>query len=169
MPPPEHHKEVASFLREKFNGEAQIAAYRDNNEANPIPVGKFGAGEKKLFSTIGAFDMDLKLPKGDYEFSSFGELEWLPNTIASSIYYLKDRVADNWPVVCEDVVKHNTKNTYRHMAFVPSTYSLKVSTGQNIFWLLGVPITDNEISIDADDVYKKAQTIYPDWLFHESA
>ena len=169
MTPPEHHKEIARFLKQKINGETRVTTYGGNNDLNPIPVGMFGSGKKKLFSSIGAFDMQLKLPTGNYELTSYGELSWLPNVIASSIYWLKERSFTEWPVVCEDVVKHNAKSTYRHMAYIPSVFSLIVSTGQEIRWLLGVPITDNEICISASEALEKAKSIYPDWLFNENA
>jgi hypothetical protein len=167
MGPPEHHKEIAQFLKKEIDGGAKITAFRDNNNSNPIPIGEFGSGKYKLFSTIGAFDMNLNLPIGNFEFASYGELSWLPNAIASSIYWLRDREFNELPIVCEDVVKHNAKSTYRHMAYMPSTFSLKISTGQKIFWLLGVPITDKEISLSSEEVINKANTIYPGWLFNE--
>jgi len=169
LAPPEHHKEIASFLKSKIGGEAKVTAFRNNNGTNPIPIGEFGSSRKKFFSTIGAFDMHLKLPSGNFEFASYGDLEWLPNVLASSIYWLKERSCREWPLVCEDVVKQNAKSTYRHMAFMPSSFSLKVSTDQEIRWLLGVPIADREISISASEVYKKVHHIYPDWLFHACA
>lgn len=169
MAPPEHHREVAGFLKSKIEGEAKVTAYRDNNEANPIPIGEFGSSINKLFSTIGAFDMHLKLPPGNYEFASYGNLEWLPNVLASSIFWLKERSFGEWPLICEDVVKHNTKSTYRHMAYIPSVFKLNVSTSQEIQWLLGVPITDKEISISASKILEKAKSVYPEWLFHENA
>lgn len=169
MAPSEHHKEVAIFLKNEFDGEAKMTAYRDNKGSNPIPIGEFGSSKHKLFSTIGAFDMSLKLPPGNYEFASYGNLEWLPNVLASSIYWLKERSCSEWPLVCEDVVKHNAKSTYRHMAFIPSAFSLKVSNGQIMQWLLGVPITDEEISITVSQVLEKAKSVYPEWLFHENA
>lgn len=167
MGPPEHHKEIAQFLKKKFDGSAKISAFRDNNNLNPIPVGEFSSGKNKLFSTIGAFDMHLKLPISDIELASYGELTWLPNAIASSIYWLRDREFNELPIVCEDVVKHNAKSTYRHMAYMPSAFSLKISTGQKIFWLLGVPIADKEISLSSEEVINKVHAIYPEWLFNE--
>jgi hypothetical protein len=68
-------------------------------------------------------------------------------------------------LVCEDAVKRNAKSTYRHMAFVPSDYKLKVSTGQHIQWLLGIPITDYDISISFEECLERAKSIYPDWFF----
>jgi hypothetical protein len=169
LAPPESHKEVANFLKDKVEGEAKIAAFRDNNDSNPIPVGEFGSGKKKLYTSIGAFDMHLNLPLGNFEFASYGDLDWLPNVIASSIYWLKERSCSEWPLVCEDVVKHNAKSTYRHMAYVPATFALKVTTGQEIQWLLGVPITDKEVGISVGQALEKAKLIYPEWLFRENA
>ena len=169
MTPPAHHKEVAIFLREKINGDVKVTAYRDNNDSNPIPIGEFGSGNNKFYSTIGAFDMHLRIPAGTFEFASRGKLEWLPNVIASSIYWLNERSLINFPLVCEDVVKNNTKSTYSHMAYIPSTFKLYISTGQEVQWLLGIPITDSEISISTNEILKRAKLIYPEWLFHENA
>lgn len=164
--PPNHHKELANFLKENTEGNPSVTAYRDNNGNRPIPIGQFGGC---FFSTIGAFDMGLSLPAGNYEFAASGTDEWLPNSLASSIYWLTGRACYEWPLVCEDVIKDNAKSTFRHMAYVPSPFSLKLSTGQSVNWLLGVPIRDNEISVSEKVVLEKAQKSYPRWLFSESA
>jgi len=163
---PKHHKEIANFLKNKIGGDAKVVAYRDNNNANPVPVGLFGSGKHRFISTIGALDRQLDLPTGHFEFASYGGYDWLPNVVASSIYWLKDRTISEWPLVCEDVVKDNTKSTYRHMAYVPSVFSLLLSTEQEVKWLLGVPITDSDITISASELYERAHHIYPEWLFH---
>jgi hypothetical protein len=165
LEPPVHHKEVARFLKEATSGDAKVTVFRDNNNASPIPVGAFGSGKKRLYSTIGAFDMHLDLPPGDFEFAACGDLGWLPSALASSIYWLKTRACGEWPLICEDAVKHNAKSTYRHMAYAPSSFSLEISAGKNIQWLLGVPIRDNEIGLSSRDVMERAQEIYPEWLF----
>lgn len=165
MTPPVHHKEVAGFLRSQVGGEARVTEYRDNSGAHPVPIGEFGSQGKRLYSTIGAFDLHLQLPKGNFEFAAYGDLKWLPNALASSIYWMDKRSVSEWPLACEDVVKHNVKSRYRHMAYVPSTRALGVSTGQEIQWLLGVPISDREISLSFTDVWDKARQMYPDWLF----
>ena len=164
--PPSHHKELANFLKENFDGNPSVAAYRDNNGNRPIPIGQFGGD---FFSTIGVCDMGLSLPAGSFEFAGSGSNEWLPNALASSIYWLTERACDKWPLVCEDVVKDNAKSTYRHMAYVPSPFAFKLSTGQMVKWLLGVTITDTEISISEQAVLEKAQKTYPGWLFRACA
>jgi hypothetical protein len=164
--PPSHHKELANFLKENFDGNPSVAAYRDNNGNRPVPIGQFGGN---FFSTIGVCDMGLSLPAGSFEFAASGSNEWLPNSLASSIYWLTERACDEWPLVCEDVVKDNAKSTYRHMAYVPSPFAFKLSTGQMVKWLLGVPITDTEISISEQAVLEKAKKAYPGWLFRASA
>ncbi|WMS86583.1 hypothetical protein [Pleionea litopenaei] len=164
--PPSHHKELANFLKENTEGNPSVTAYRDNNGNRPIPIGQFGGD---FFSTIGAFDMGLSLPEGNFEFAVSGTNEWLPNSLASSIYWLTERTCDEWPLVCEDVVKVNAKSTYRHMAYVPSPFTFKLSTGQMVKWLLGMPITDTEISFSEQAVLDKARKTYSGWLFCESA
>ncbi|USD22789.1 hypothetical protein MJO52_06530 [Microbulbifer variabilis] len=164
--PPSHHRELANFLKENSDGNPSVTAYRDKNGNRPIPIGQFG---RNFFSTIGACDIGLPLPAGSFEFSASGSNEWLPNSLASSLYWLAERACDEWPLVCEDVVKENVKSIYRHMAYVPSPFALKLSTGQMVKWLLGVPITDNEISISERAVLEKAQKTYPEWLFRARA
>lgn len=154
--PPSHHKELANFLRETIKGDPSVSVYRDNNDSRPIPIGQFG---KEFFSTIGAFDMELQLPQGNYEFAAIGKNQWLPNAVASSIYWLNERECNDWPLVCEDTVKDNAKSTFRHMAYVPSPFSLKLSNGQIIQWLLGVPVTDNDIGITEQAVLESATKI----------
>lgn len=169
MPPPAHHKEIARFLAEKIGGDASVTAYRDNTGRRPVPIGAFGAASAPFISTIGAFDEPKAMPAGDYEFAACGSLAWLPNAIASSIYWLQDREVVEWPLVCEDAVRDNARSTYRHMAYAPSVFALTLSTGQRVQWLLGVPITDSEIGLSLDDVISKAARVHPHWLFAEGA
>ncbi|WP_417551524.1 hypothetical protein [Marinomonas fungiae] len=164
--PPNHHKELASFLKDNTEGNPSVTAYRDNNGHRPIPVGQFG---RDFFSTIGAFDMGLFLPAGNFEFAASGPNSWLPNSLASSIYWLAQRNCDAWPLICENVVKDNAKSTYKHMAYVPSPFGLKLSTGQVVNWLLGIPVTDSDINISEQAVLERAQVKYPEWLFRVRA
>lgn len=168
MKPPAHHIEVAKFLASKSKGKPKVLMFRDNQGERPIPIGFYGKGKKKLYSTIGAFDSPKQLPRGNFEFAAFGDLDWLPNAIVSSIYWLTNRSFDEWPLVCEDAVKQNVRSTYRHMAFIPADFVLKVSTNQSIRWLLGIPITDNDISISLKECVKRVEEIYPDWFFEKS-
>ena len=105
--PPNHHKEVANFLREKIEGRASVIEYRDDNDSRPIPIGQFG---NDFHSTIGAFDMALNLPSGNFEFAAAGNNEWLPNSVVTSIYWLSEREWYRWPLVCEDAVKNNARS-----------------------------------------------------------
>ena len=164
MAPPDHHKEVAKFLKEKFEGNASISAYRDEGGERPVPIGNFGGS---FFSTIGAFDSNLSLPDGSFEFAATGDEDWLPNVLASSIYWLRERNCDSWPLVCEDVVKQNVNSQYRHMAFTPSPFGLQVSTGQVVHWFLGAPIKDSEIGISQGELLARVRLMYPKWLFSE--
>jgi hypothetical protein len=164
--PPSHHKELANFLKENTEGNPAVSAYRDNNGLRPIPIGQFGGD---FYSTIGAFDMGLSLPAGNFEFAASGSNEWLPNSLASSIYWLTEHGCDEWPLICEDVVQDNARSTYRHMAYVPSPFALELSTGQVVKWLLGVPVTDNEVGSSEQELMAKAQQLFPKWLFRASA
>ncbi|WP_447894966.1 hypothetical protein [Vreelandella sp. GE22] len=164
--PLDHHKEIAKFLREKLEGNASVAAYRDNNGERPIPIGQF---DESFYSTIGAFDMSLPLPAGSFEFAAFGSQAWLANSIASSIYWLSERICTEWPLVCEDVVKHNAESKFRHMVYVPSRFGLRISTGQEVNWLLGVPISDDELQISSEKAFRRAKEIHPEWLTREGA
>ncbi len=163
--PPEHHKEIANFLKDKIGGNASVAMYRDNNDARPIPIGEF---DGKFFSTIGACDLQLDLPLGLFELASAGKNSWLPNVVASSIYWLTGRKCTEWPLVCEDVVKDNSKSQYRHMSYIPSSFGLDISTGERVHWLLGVPISDNDINLSVGAIHDKAKSIFPEWLFEEA-
>jgi hypothetical protein len=97
---PKHHKEVATYLRDIFGGSAKVTAFRDNQGERPIPIGEFGSGKVRFYSTIGAFDMGLRLPDGSFELAAIGELAWLPNAVASSIYWLSERIGSEWPLIC---------------------------------------------------------------------
>lgn len=147
----------------------KVTMFRDNNDGHPSPIGEFGSSKKRLYSTIGAFDLDLNLPAGYYELAACGDIKWLPNALASSIYWMDGRSFSEWPLVCEDVVKHNARSTYRHMAYAPSVYKLTVSTQQKIQWLLGVPVSDKEIGLSFEEVLAKVRSIYPEWLFQASS
>lgn len=164
-PIPEHHKEIADYLRSKVGGDPIVTAYRDRNSKRPLPIGQFGLSRARFYSTIGALDLGLKLPAGDFEFAACGTLDWLPNVVASSVYWLEERACTDWPLVCEDVVRDNAKSRYRHMAYVPSSHSLALSTGQRLRWLLGIPLSDNQIAIPLAEVREKARTAFPDWLW----
>lgn len=164
--PPKHHKELASFLRDNFSGDCSVVAYRDNNGNRPIPIGKFG---EDFYSSIGAFDMGLCLPAGNYEFATCGRNKWLPNSLASSIYWLSERNCNGWPLVCEEVVRDNARSAYRHMAYVPSPFGLTLSTGQIVKWLMGIPVTDIDINISEHAALERAKKLYPEWLFCEIA
>lgn len=163
---PIHHKEIAKFLNDQIAGQPKVHEYRDDYDHRPIPVGCFGGS---FFSSIGVCDTNQDIPNGCYEFAASGKLEWLPNAIVSSIYWLKGRSFTQWPLVCEDVVKQNAKSTYRHMAYIPSPFKLGLSSGQSVQWLLGVPVTDSEIGLSSNAIEQKAKDLYPEWLFHESA
>ena len=109
--------------------------------------------------------MGLQLPTGNFELAASGTNKWLPNAVVSSIYWLRERVCSEWPLICEDVVKDNAKSSYRHMAYVPSPFSLKLSKGQLVKWLVGVPVSDNDIDISEREVLEIARKKYPAWLF----
>lgn len=158
---PNHHKELATFLRKHSTSDFSVNEYIDNNGNRPIPISQ----SRHFFSTIGVCDMILSLPEGNFEFAATGSNLWLPNALVSSIYSLTKHNFIEWPLVCEDAVKVNAVSTYRHMAYVPSDFSLKLSTGQVVKWLMGVPVTDNNITISRQEALEKAQEKYPEWLF----
>lgn len=161
---PQHHKDIVRHLCTKFPPPAQVLVYRDNQNKCPIPIAHYGATGNRFYSTVGICDTPLRIPPGRFEFAACGKLVWLPNALVGSIYWLWDRREKEWPLVCEDVVKHNAKSTYRHMAYVPSEYSFLPSAKGAVRWLLGVPITDSEISLDFDAVTAKVVKAYPKWL-----
>lgn len=168
-PVPQHHKDIFRHLGAKFPPPADVFTYLNNQNKCPIPIAHYGATGNRFYSTIGVCDMTLPIPAGRFEFAAFGKLSWLPNALASSIYWLKGRRVKDWPLVCEDVVKHNTKSTYRHMAYVPSQYSFSPSAKGAVHWLLGVPITDSEISLDFEEALAKSIKAFPKWLTNKAS
>ncbi len=164
--PPSHHKEIARFLAEQTKGNPSVHEYRDDNGNRPLPVGCFGGA---LFSTIGVCDIELDLPPGCFEFVAFGKSKWISNALVTSVYWLKCRTFSQWPLVCEDAVRQNSKNNYRHMAYIPSPFKLLLSNGKNIQWLLGVPVPDSDIGLSAEKILQKAKSIYPEWFFNVAA
>lgn len=161
---PAHYKELARYMRDFFGEPSSIAAYRDNNGKRRIDIGAFGASPKRFYSTIGVCDQKLGIPAGRFELAATGDHEWLPNALASSLYWLRDRTIESWPMVCEDTVRHNAKSTYRHMVFVPSVHSFPISSGDPVQWLLGIPIKDSEISIDLHTTRQKALKLFPEFM-----
>lgn len=164
--PPATHKLLARHLRDRIEGESRVTVYRDNAGKRPIPIGTFGSGNDRLHSTIGILDQNLPIPPGAYELAAMGSQTWLPQALASSIYWLKGRSIDAWPLICEDVVSDNVRSRYRHMAYIPSSHTLDVGAGVLVRWLLGIPITDQEIGLTQAEVSARAAKIYPPWLMH---
>lgn len=160
-----HHKAIAKHLHEQFGEPASVANYRDDYRQRPIAIGAFGPAKSRFFSTIGICDRSFKIPTGRFEFAAAGALDWLPNALASSVYWLDDRHIEEWPLVCEDVVKANVKSTYRHMGYFPSIYQFAVKEGAPVQWLLGVPLKDSEVGLNAAEIKKKVVDVYPGWLW----
>ncbi|MBK6907587.1 MAG: hypothetical protein IPH08_11120 [Rhodocyclaceae bacterium] len=107
--PPEHHKAIVHHLRDRFSSRGKVFAYRDNNGKLPMLIAEFDCEAGRFYSTIGICDRKLPIPSGVHELAAIGKPPWLPNAVASSIYYLRGRSFDEWPLVCEDVVKSNAK------------------------------------------------------------
>lgn len=162
---PEHHKEIVKYLRERTSEGAKVFEYHDDHGKRRIHVASFGKKADKLISTVGACDKSYGNPPAHYEFAAFGSTEWLPNALVSSVYWLASRSIDEWPLVCEDVVRQNVRSPYRHMAYLPSAAAFQPpSANFSIRWLLGVPIRDSEISWDIEALNERARNIYPSWL-----
>lgn len=169
LQPPPSHKALAAYLRDRLGGPASVSIYRDNQGRGPTPIGSFGAAGRRFHSTIGVFERQLPVPPGIYELAACGSPIWLPNALASSLYWLKARRADTWPLVCEDVVKDNASSVYRHMAYVPSDNCFELSPGLQIRWLLGLPIRDDEVALSLESACERANAAYPDWLATKSS
>jgi hypothetical protein len=167
--PPPTHKLLATHLRDQFGGNASVAVFRDEQGKRPIPVGSFAKEGTCFHSTIGLFEQALPVPSGPFEMAAIGTQPWLPNCLASSLYWLKNRDIEAWPLVCEDVVKHNVRSKFRHMAYVPSSYRFEVSSGVFVRWLLGMPIEDKEISLSFTELQVRAAKMYPPWLVPSDA
>lgn len=164
MEPAAHHKELVSHLRTRATGHFSAAAYRDEYGRRPVLVAQFGPERSRLYTTVGVCDRRLDLPSGRYELAACGQPRWLPNALVSSVYWLNERSTDDWPLVCEDVVRHNARSPYRHMAFVPSGTHVAVSHGSPVTMLLGVPVTDNEIGLSFEHASEKVAAAFPPWL-----
>jgi hypothetical protein len=158
-----HHRELAQYLRDRFDGHATVSAYRDNQDLRPVPIGTFGAGPARFYSTIGMADRTFATGTG-HELATFGIHDWLPNALASAVYWLEDRGTGRLPLVCEDVVRQNARSRYRHLGFVRSTFVYAAPSGPRSSWLLGIPIADSRINVTEDELLGEARQIYPTWL-----
>jgi hypothetical protein len=167
--PPIHHKELVQFLKGKCEGAVSVHLYWDEYETRSIPIAAIESSKETLYSTLGVCDKKLAAPTGHYEFASIGNLPWLPNVLASSLFWFEERSCEDWPLICEDVVKLNARSTYRHMMFVPSEYAFVSSAGFSIRWLLGIPVKDSELQFSAIEAYSRAKESYPEWLFNSHA
>lgn len=166
---PAHHKEFVTHLRALVPDHFRATSYRDDYGKRPVMIGEFGPASHRLYSTIGVCDQTLRIPPGRFELATIGKLSWLPNALVSSVYWLKDRSVDEWPMVCEDVVRCNSRSTYRHMAYVPSGHSHGVSSGAPVSWLLGLPISDADIGISFIEASERVAAVFPAWLVkHDS-
>lgn len=162
-------KQIAQFLRAKSGEEKfTVFMYRDNAGDNPVPI----AGAKKtFFSTVGTHTQSFDLPEQPVEFLTYCNEDWAPNALASSVYWLKERSCDAWPLVCEDVIADNTKKPtdYRHMAFIPAPWVMETDMTENsqpIKWLMGVPLTDDELQFSMAEVARRISKTYPEWLIN---
>ena len=164
-----HHKEFVSHIRALAPGHFSAANYRDDYGKRPVMIGEFGPASNRLYSTIGVCDQSLRIPHGRFELATIGKLPWLPNALVSSIYWLADRTVDAWPMFCEDVVRCNSKSTYRHMAYLPSGHAYQASSGAPIAWLLGFPISDADIVISLIEASERVTAIFPAWLVKSDA
>jgi hypothetical protein len=159
-----HHRELAQFLRDRFDGHATVSAYRDGQDLRPVPIGTFGAGPERFYSTIGVCDRDLSTGTG-HELATFGVHDWLPNALASAVYWLEDRGTGRRPIICEDVVRHNARSATRHLGFVLSSFAYQPASGSRIDWLLGVPLVGPAIAVTEEELLAEAKRAYPAWLF----
>jgi hypothetical protein len=157
-----HHRELAQYLRDRFDGHATVSAYRDNQDLRPVPIGTFGAGPARFYSTIGMADRTFAHGSGQ-ELATFGIHDWLPNALASAVYWLEDRGTERRPLVCEDVIRHNGRSAYRHLGFVRSTFVFAAPSGPRISWLLGIPL-DSVLGVTEESLVGEVIKTYPAWL-----
>ena len=166
---PEHHKELANFLRTQFGGVPKVTAYHDESGKRTTTIGEFQTSSGLFYSTIGECDSIYSIPDGSFEFAVIGSLSWLPNALASAVFWLEERSTSDFPLICEDIIRPNAKSTYRHLAFCPSKYAYTTSAGHTVQWLLGIPIKDSDISLSSDDHFNLAYKLCPAWLFEAGA
>ncbi len=166
---PQHHKELVSHIKTMVPGHISAANYRDDHGKRPVMICEFGPKISRFYTTIGVCDASLSLPPGRFELATIGKLPWLPNALVSSVYWLKKRKVDEWPLVCEDVVRPNSRSTYRHMAYIPASYCHEVTSGPPVSWLLGVPVTDLEIGLSFSEAVARVAAVFPAWLIKSEA
>jgi hypothetical protein len=97
------------------------------------------------------------------ELATFGIHDWLPNALASAVYWLEDRGTERRPLVCEDVIRHNGRSAYRHLGFVRSTFVFAAPSGPRISWLLGIPL-DSVLGVTEESLVGEVIKTYPAWL-----
>ena len=165
MKPKETHKEIARKLLECIGGKPKVVIYDDASSGNRVAIGEYGKKNCRVYSTIGLFEKKFSIPSGSFEFALAGPQEWLPLTVVTTLMWLKGRAIKEWPLVCEDVIRPNAKSTYRHIAYIPSDFTFTVSSGKKVRWLAGVPVTDNDISISAEELKKRCRKVFPDFFF----
>lgn len=158
-----HHRELAGYLRDRFDGHATISAFRDGNDQRPVPIGTFGEGPAHFYSTVGMCDRAFSHGSG-YEYAALGAHDWLPNALASAVYWLEDRGSNRRPIVCEDVVRRNAHGTYRHLGFVLSPFAYDAPSGPSIRFLLGVPLEASALGVTDEELLEQARKTYPFWL-----
>lgn len=165
MKPKQTHREIAKKLLERIGGEPKVVIYDDASGGNRVAIGEYGKKNCRVYSTIGLFEKKSGIPSGSFEFALAGPQEWLPLTVVTTLIWLKRRTIREWPLVCEDVIRPNAGSTYRHIAYIPSDFELTLSTGKRVRWLIGVPVTDKDISITESDVKKRCRKVFPDLFF----
>lgn len=138
--------------------------YHDEYGHRSLVIGEFGPTKSRFYSTIGISDRRFGIPEGRFEFAVSGALPWLPNALATSVFWLWDRGTDDWPLVCEDAVKTNVRSTYRHMGYLPSAYEYPLSKGAPVRWLLGVPLRESELSFGSEALNERIRKVFPGWL-----
>jgi hypothetical protein len=167
-PVSQHHRELAQFLRDRFDGHATVSAYRDDQDLRPVPIGTFGPGPARFYSTIGMCDRTFAVGSG-YELALCGVHDWLPNALASSVYWLEDRGTDRRPILCEDVVQRNARSAYRHVGFVRAPFVYEAPSGARIRWLLGVPVEGSLAGVTDAGLLAEARKAYPSWLLPDTS
>lgn len=165
MKPKETHKEIAKKLLERIGGEPKVVMFGDASGGNRVAVGEYGKKNCRVYSTIGLFEKKFGIPSGSFEFALAGPQDWLPLTVVTTLIWLKGRTIKEWPLVCEDVIRPNAKSTYRHIAYIPSDFTFTVSSGKKVRWLIGVPVTDKDISITENEVKNRCKKVFPAFFF----
>jgi len=156
MKPTEKQKELYKKLSPMIGIEPRVIKYGDDNDKNyifimecPDPIDD----KIKFYSTIGLSDYFLNERKYEILFTGYSNFEEIGNILSSCAFFI---INENWKIthgtVFETLVSMYYKDIdMKHVYFTtPYIWEDKLEDfeiqGDKIFFLLGIPISDAELS-----------------------